>query len=334
LFKNISVFLTAAILIFSLAFCGSVSPSGSGLKVVVTIFPIYDWVINIIGESNSGVDISLLLDSGVDPHSFQPSAEDIMKISICDLFIYVGGESDGWVNDALKEVSNKEMQVINLLEVLGDSAKEEEFIEGMQEHDHDHKHLDNNEEEHEHHGDDLLEYDEHVWLSLRNASVFVDSISLALENIDPDNAESYKINSESYKEKLISLDNDYLNIVSQSRTKTLLFGDRFPFIYLVDDYGLNYYAAFAGCSAETEATFETVIFLAEKVDELSLKAVMTIDGSDQKIAKTIIENTITKDQKILTLDSIQSTTIKDAENGATYLSIMQDNLEVLREALN
>lgn len=292
------------------------------VKIVTTIFPEYDWVRQIAGDKVSDMDITMLLDNGVDMHSYQPTADDIMKISDCDLFIYVGGESDEWVNDALKEAVNKDMQVIDLLDVLGEQVKIEELVEGMQDAEH--------EEEKEH---EEKEYDEHVWLSLKNAETLCDAIAEALGNADPDNKAVYDTNKAAYIDQLVSLDNQYREVVDQASMKTLLFGDRFPFRYMVDDYGLSYYAAFAGCSAESEASFETISFLAKKIDELGLKYVMTIEKSDQKIAKTIIENTQNKDQSILTLDSMQSTTSADVANGMTYLSIMEGNLNILKEAL-
>ena len=292
------------------------------LEIVTTIFPEYDWVRQIAGDKVSDMDITMLLDNGVDMHSYQPTADDIMKISGCDLFIYVGGESDEWVNDALKEAVNKDMQVIDLLDVLGEQVKIEELVEGMQDAEHE------EEEEHEE-----KEYDEHVWLSLKNAETLCDAIAEALGNADPDNKAVYDTNKAAYIDQLFSLDNEYREVVDQASMKTLLFGDRFPFRYMVDDYGLSYYAAFAGCSAESEASFETISFLAKKIDELGLKYVMTIEKSDQKIAKTIIENTQNKDESILTLDSMQSTTSADVANGMTYLSIMEGNLNILKEAL-
>lgn len=292
------------------------------VKIVTTIFPEYDWVRQIAGDKVSDMDITMLLDNGVDMHSYQPTADDIMKISDCDLFIYVGVESDEWVNNALKEAVNKDMQVIDLLDVLGEQVKIEELVEGMQDAEHE------EEEEHEE-----KEYDEHVWLSLKNAETLCDAIAEALGNADPDNKAVYDTNKAAYIDQLVSLDNQYREVVDQASMKTLLFGDRFPFRYMVDDYGLSYYAAFAGCSAESEASFETISFLAKKIDELGLKYVMTIEKSDQKIAKTIIENTQNKDQSILTLDSMQSTTSADVANGMTYLSIMEGNLNILKEAL-
>lgn len=339
--KVLSIILTVVLITGCLSACISGSKQhaeeSGKVQIVTTIFPEYDWVMNILGDSPAKADVTMLLDTGVDLHSFQPTAEDILKISTCDLFIYVGGESDEWVDDALQEATNKDMIIINLLDVLGDAVKEEEVIEGMQEEDHDHEHEDGEDDhgdEHDHeHEEGEVEYDEHVWLSLKNASVLVESISQAVQKIDADNADIYKKNSAAYIEKLNALDAEYLTAVSSSSYKTLLFGDRFPFRYLVDDYGLSYYAAFVGCSAETEASFDTITFLSQKVDELSLPAVLTIEGTDHRIAETIVQNTQAKDQQILTMDSMQSVTAKDVENGTTYLSIMEKNLSVLKDAL-
>jgi len=326
---------------------GAETSESSSLSVVTTIFPEYDWVMNILGDNPAGVEVTMLLDNGVDLHSYQPTATDMIKISECDMFVYVGGESDEWVEDALKEAVNKNMVVVNLLEVLGDKVKAEEVVEGMQgghDHDHDHEHEDEDDHDHDHeheegeehdheHEEGEEEMDEHVWLSLRNASAICEELEARLEGIDGGNADVYQKNLKSYRDKLASLDEEYQKAVGAGSTDTLLFGDRFPFRYLVDDYALNYYAAFVGCSAETEASFETVTFLAKKVDELSLKCILTIENSDQKIAKTISENTTDKNHTILALDSMQSTTSKDVKDGVTYISVMEQNLSVLKEAL-
>ena len=503
--KFISVLLAGALAAGCLSACGqkisntntqATADNDKQLKIVTTIFPEYDWVKEIAGEEASNMDLTMLLDNGVDLHSYQPTADDMMKISDCDLFVYVGGESDEWVEDALKEAVNKDMQVINLLDVLKDSIKTEEAMPGMQAeegHNHGYSHFDDSDvqdrtlsdwdgdwqsvypylqegvldqvmekkaengektakeykEYYENgyktdvsqitidaenntmsfvkngvastatyeykgyqiydyesgsrgvryffeatggdadapkyvqfsdHGiapgkaehfhiyagndgfdalseemenwptyypadmsgteiaEDMLEheekeYDEHVWLSLKNAQTLCSAIAEALETIDPEHKDVYAANVTSYNESLASLDSQYQDAVANASQKTLLFGDRFPFRYLVDDYGLKYYAAFAGCSAESEASFETISFLAKKVDELGLKNIMTIENSDQKIAKTIRDNTEDKNQKILSLDSMQSTTSEDVKNGTTYLSVMENNLNVLKEAL-
>ena len=305
------------------------------LRVVTTIFPEYDWVREILGDKADNAEVTMLLDNGVDLHSYQPTADDIVKISECDLFIYVGGESDDWVDDALKNAANKNRKVINLLEALGERVKTEEVVEGMQEEDHDHDHEDTDEhddaKEHDH--EEEAEYDEHVWLSLKNAQTLCSAISVVLQQIDPDNKDTYAANASAYIKKLSALDADYQAAADAAARKTVLFGDRFPFRYLAEDYGLRYYAAFAGCSAESEASFETISFLAGKVDELNLPCVLTIEGVQHKIAETIVRNTAAKNQKVLTMDSMQSTTSKDAANGTTYLSVMERNLSVLKEAL-
>lgn len=295
------------------------SAASNKLNIVTTIFPAYDWVREILGDETDRAEITMLLDSGVDLHSYQPTVDDIVKISDCDLFLYVGGESDGWVEDALKNAPNKERKVIRLLDVLGDSAKAEETVEGMQEEEHDH------EEE--------AEYDEHIWLSLKNAQVLVAAISEALQKTDPARKDTYAANAAAYVKKLSALDGEYRAAVDSGKYKTLLFGDRFPFRYLADDYGLDYYAAFPGCSAETEASFETVSFLAGKMDALGLPCVLTIEGTQHKIAETIVQNTAQKNQQILTMDSMQAVTANDASSGVSYLSIMEKNLSVLKKAL-
>ena len=316
----------------ALAGCGEKNKSekNADLSIVATIFPGYDWVREIMGDEAENADITMLMDNGTDLHSYQPTADDISKISKCDLFIYAGGESDEWVKDALKQAENKDMKVINMIEMLGDSVKTEEFVEGMEsEHDHDH------DEDGDHHDSDQeVEYDEHTWLSLKNAEMICEAIENDLSSLDPENKDIYKKNSEEYISKLSELDSKYQKTVDDAARKTVLFGDRFPFRYLTDDYGMDYYAAFVGCSAETEASFKTVKFLAEKVDELDLPCVMTIEGSDHKIAETIIRNTADKDQKVLTMDSMQAVTASDLKDGKTYLSVMEKNLEALKEALN
>ena len=330
--KIIALVLCILTFVAVLSGCGNQTKSDK-IEIVTTIFPEYDWVKEIVGENTDRVNITMLIDSGTDLHSYQPTADDIVKVATCDLFIYVGSESDAWVADVLKTANNKDMIVINLLDVLGDKVKEEEIKEGMEsedeeeEEDHDH-------EGHEHHHDeDEPEYDEHVWLSLKNAVDLCEYIAGKIKTLDPEKADSYAANTAAYVAKLNALDAKYKAAVDAATVKTLLFGDRFPFRYLVDDYGLDYFAAFVGCSAESEASFETIVFLANKVGELHLKAIMQIESADGKIANTIKNQTQTKDQTILTLDSMQSVTARDVGNGTTYLGVMERNLDVLKEAL-
>ena len=317
--KILALVLSILMICGVFAGCGSTAADNGKLNIVTTIFPIYDWVREIIGD-NDNVNLTMLLDSGVDLHSFQPTADDIVNISTCDMFIYVGGESDEWVEDALKEATNKNMIAINLLDVLGDSVKEEEVKEGM-------------EAEEGEESEDEPEYDEHVWLSVKNAKVLCEYIAEQLGKIDSADKNTFKSNTAAYTAQLDALDKDYQAAVKQAAVKTLLFGDRFPFRYLVDDYGLDYYAAFVGCSAESEASFETIVFLANKVDELHLKAICKIESSDGKIAQTIKDNTKEKNQEIVTFDSMQSTTANQVKSGTTYLSVIKNNLESLKNAL-
>lgn len=303
------------------------------INIVCTIFPQYDWVMNIIGDDTDKYNVSLLVENGTDLHSFQPGARDIVDIATCDLFIYVGGESDSWVQDVLKNSENKNRISINMTETLGDLAKEEEIIEGMEAHEHDlneaHHEHDSGEENHEE-----VAYDEHVWLSLKNAKIICNEISSVLCRLDSDNADSIESNCTDYISELSSLDTKYSEVANSSDRQVLLFGDRFPFRYMVDDYGLDYYAAFEGCSAETEASFKTIVFLAEKIDELALPYVCVTESSDKSVANTIIENTKSKNQNILTFNSIQSVSKDKIENGISYLEIMKSNLSVLKNALN
>lgn len=301
--KKIFILLFTLLTAINFSACGNDKPAQNNkIKVVATIFPIYDWTREIIGD-NQNFELTLLMDKGVDLHSFQPSAQDIMKISDCDVFIYVGGESDEWVDDALKNSKHKNMVVVNLMDALGNKILQENH-------------------------DGHIENDEHIWLSLKNAQILCDAIENSLEKAAPDDNSDLKKNLDAYKSELAALDKKYSEIIAASHGKILLFGDRFPFRYLTDDYGLKYFAAFAGCSAETEASFQTIKFLAEKVDEFNLPCVMTIEGTNHKIAETIIANTAQKNQKILILNSMQSKI--DSE---TYLSIMEKNLSVLKEAL-
>ncbi|MBQ9542593.1 ZinT/AdcA family metal-binding protein [Ruminococcus sp.] len=545
--KKIGIYaLILAMAAAGLAGCGTAEKANSSEKplsksggkegdksfsVVCTIFPEYDWTKEILGEHADDAEITYLLDNGVDLHNYQPTADDILKISSCDLFVYVGGESDEWVENALAEANNEDMKVVELMDVLGDSAKVEELKEGMQEdeheHDHDHskevstfeddevkdrslsdwagewqsayplvldgsldeawehksedgsmtaeeykdyytigyktdissvkidgdnitftyddgktvssdyeytgyfiqnwstgtkaamyrfeavdkesgapvyiefndhmiepekaehfhlrmsnesydaivdpegnwptffdaaltpdevcdevighghsdededeeehEHEDEHEEEHEeehehHHEEGEEEYDEHVWLSVKNAKNICGAIEKELEAIDPDNAADYKANLESYTAKLDELDNSFKTLVDSASSKTLVFGDRFPFRYFVDDYGLDYYAAFIGCSAETEASFETIAFLAEKVNELDCGTIFTLENSSKDIANSIISAS-GKSAEIAELNSLQSISADDIANGTSYLSIMQKNYDVLAGVL-
>ena len=513
--KAVSALLVLVLMMTSLL-SGAALAETKKLSIVTTIFPIYDWVRQII-SGNENVEIAMLLDNGTDLHSYQPTAQDILKISTADLFVYVGGESDEWVEDVLKTAMNPGLKAVSLVEAMGDAIKAEEIVEGMEheheheegeeEHEHSHEHeeiepediqdrplsdfagewkslqplllageldafcehkaeededesttketyfakyaanwacdavtmnitgdtiaftdengktvsgtyayagytpilaedgdvksvryqfttdsadapkfvqfndhgyqaggaehfhvyfgndsfdalltassnpyfvaadlttagilqqlMGHNHSEHEHHHEhEEEESDEHVWLSLRSAEALCRVIADALCEIDADQATLYQENLHAYEAQLSALDSAYADMVSKAKYHTVLFGDRFPFRYLADDYGLTYYAAFSGCSAESEASFQTILFLAQKVDELNLPAVMTIEHPKTRIAETVVSTSQAKNQKILALDSMQSVTAQEVQAGAAYLAIMESNLAVLREALN
>ena len=320
--------ITSLLLLLALLAASLFTPAlaENKITIVAATFPLYDWTRQVLGE-DSDVDLILLMDSGVDLHSFNPTAQDILRVASCDLFIYVGGESDEWVEDAQKHLINQNQIAISLMETLGEAAKEEELVEGMQDDD------DHEGEEYDH-DEDEIEYDEHVWLSLRNAQLFTQAIADALCQLDAENAEAYQANAAAYIAQLQELDARYADMRAKAAYDTILFGDRFPFRYLADDYDLNYYAAFSGCSAETEASFQTIVFLAGKTNELQLPAVLTIEGTDHRIAETIVQSTADKNQQVLTVDSMQGTTAKAISEGVTYLGVMEKNLAVFAQALD
>jgi len=300
---------------------GGVQGQGGRISIVTTIFPQYDWVRQIIGEENADkFDLTFLINNRVDLHSYNPSVQDIARIKTSDVFIYVGGHSDNWVNDVLRD-ANPDIIVINLVDIIGD-------LDLIIYDDHDHDECDE-----EHDDDEDYHADEHVWLSLRHAKLICAALAGMLSEIDPDSAQAYQNNLEAYAAKLAALDAEYQAAAAAANVTALVFADRFPFRYLMDDYGLAHYAAFQGCSAETEASFVTVVSLANRINQLGLSAVMVTESSDQSIARTVINNTDGKNQNILVLDALQSVTSADAENGATYLSIMESNLNILKEAL-
>lgn len=321
--KGAAALLVPVLLSAMLIGCAAKKPSDKDgkLSIVCTNFSEYDWTREIIGETDSA-NVTYLLESGMDIHNYQPSAQDIMTISDCDMFIYVGGESESWVDDALSTKTNKNMKVVKLFEAVNDNIKLEEHKEGMEE-----------EEEH-YHDEDEPEYDEHVWLSVRNAELICNDICDKLCELDSANADTYKANLADYTDKLRALDGEYSKMAENAKVKTLLFGDRFPFRYLVEDYGFDYYAAFTGCSAETEASFETIAKLAEKLDELKLDNVFIIENSSDAIAKSIISSSGNKNASIEKLNSLQSVTSDDIKKGATYISIMKNDLETLKKVLN
>ena len=352
-FCGLAFALFAASLSFLVA-CNNVEkkPEQSKLSIVTTIYPEYAWTKEILGSHADSVNLTLLMKNGVDLHSYKPTAQDIAKIASADMVVYVGGESDEWIKDALEASPKKGRSEINLMEALGDRVKAEEVVEGMQgetkedaeenhEHgeeadEHDHEHHEHAEEHHHHHDhEEEVENDEHVWLSLKNAEIIVNKIAEELSKLDAAHATVYKQNADAYIAQIQSLDKEYREAVNGAARKTVLFGDRFPFRYLVDDYGIKYYAAFVGCSAESEASFETIAFLAGKMDAESLPVIFTIENSNDKIAKAVLAaSKNSKSAQILSINSMQSITEAQIAGGIDYLSLMKSNLDVLKKALN
>ena len=303
----ITATLTAAVILLS-AGCGTPPvKKGGKLNILCTVFPLYDWARNIAGNT---AEVSLLNENGADMHSYQPTAADIVRLHSCDVLIYTGGESEKWVAEVIKQSDNKNLKALNLIELLGDKAVTERE-EGA---------------ERRENGD---ETDEHIWLSLKNAEILINKIAAALGGADNKNKDIYKTNAANYAERLAALDKEYNEALKNAKHKAMIFADRFPFRYLTEDYGLDYYAAFPGCSAETEASFETVIFLAKKADENG-DCIFITETSNGDIANAVNRNTAKRNKKILTLDSMQSVNKKDIKNGMTYISVMQKNLETLK----
>lgn len=285
------------------------------INVVATIFPLYDWVVSV-ANGNPSINVELLVKNGVDLHSFQPSAKDILNLSSADVLIYVGGESDFWIEDVLKNPINKNITKINLMDFLKDSVKQEEFVDGMTQHEHNSK-----EEESE-------EYDEHIWLSIKNAENCVTKIAEELCAKSLEDSKNLNENKEKYINELKNLKKEYQE--KNQFLKTIIVCDRFPFRYMTDELGINYFAAFVGCSAETEASFETVAFLSEKVKSLNVKEVFVTESSDKKLAETIIKNAgAAENCKIVSLNSMQNVGLKQIESGKTYISIMEENYKKL-----
>lgn len=316
--KKIVSLIIILILAVSLCSCGNTAAETEGLKIVCTAFPQYDYIKNILGSDEG---LTLLVDDGADLHSYEPTAQDIIAIGSADLFVYVGGASDAWVDGALKSANNPDLKTIALMDIV--DTLEEEYVAGM-EHDHVHEHV--NAHDGDHSGED-----EHIWLSLKKSAEITDYLCAEICVTDAANTALYRENADEYIEKLNILDGEYQSVINSAARKTVLFADRFPFRYLTEDYSLTYYAAFAGCSSESEASFETMAFLIDKTQELGLPAILTIDGSDGSIAEMISSET---GAKVLSLNSCQSVSAADIKSGTNYLDIMKNNLEVLREALN
>ena len=320
--RFISLFTIFAI-IFSLVGCGNTNSiskksfdKNAKLKIVTTIFPIYDIVKNIVGDDKES-DIKMLVDSGIDMHSFNPTAEDLRLINECDIFIYVGGESDDWAKRAVRGDDNLSKKSVSLMVELPHICKEED------------------DDMSKHYGlkEYKLENDEHIWMSPSNVFEITNALKAKICSLNSDKEKIYEENTKKFIDAIVLLDDGYEDMRAHIKKDTIIVADRFPFKYLCVDYRIKYFSAFSGCSAESEASFEKITSLANNVDDYDLNYVFIIEGNNNKIANTVIENTKKKNAKILTLDSMQSVTAKDIKNGASYLSIMEKNLLALKEGL-
>ena len=296
------------------------------ISVVTTIFPQYDFVRQIAGEN---VELKMLLKPGEETHSYEPTPQDIIAIQNSDIFIYVGGENNAWVEDILESMPEADMRTLKHMDCV--DTVEEEHVEGMQEqpghsHEEEESHEDETEEEHSVH-----EIDEHVWTSPVNASAIVDKIKELLVQADPENRQIYEENAEAYEAELAELDAEFRDVVDNAGRRLVVFGDRFPFRYFADEYGLDYYAAFPGCASDTEPSAATMAFLINKVKEEEIPAVLKMELSNENIANAIAEATGTE---VRTFYSCHNLTAEEFEDGETYLSMMQKNVETLKEVLN
>lgn len=326
------ILLSALLMIcLSLCSCESAKNQHDKLRVVCTQFSQYDWMRNIIGE-NDNVELKLLVSNGTDMHSYMPSAEDIITIKSADVFVYVGGESDSWVDDVLKQ-HDSDMTIVNMLEVLERSGVESGLIQEIEKEDETSLKYEHDEVAFKDSAKGL-ENDEHIWLSIKNAQILCKDFATVLSEVDSENKEIYNENCNAYINQLEELDKAYSDLFFSNDEAVVVIADRFPFVYLFRDYRINCFAAFEGCSSETEASFETIISLGEKLDDFSLKYVYIVDGSSEDLAKTVIDNSKDSSREILVLDSIQSVTQKDIDGGKTYLSVMKNNYESLKIGIN
>ncbi len=303
--------MTAILCLFCSCEKEDIKKDDGKLNIVTTIFPPYDFAKNVGGEY---VNVSMLLKPGMESHSYDPTPQDIIKIQECDLFIYTGGESDEWVKDILESSERKPKKTLAMMDVC--ETVREETVEGM--------------EKDEDDGDEI-EYDEHVWTSPKNAVHIAAAIDSALEELDKSHTVEFAKNTLEYNDKLSQLDGSFREIADNAKRKTLVFGDRFPFRYFADEYGLKYYAAFPGCSSETEPSPSTVSFLIDKVNAEKIPVVFSIEFSNGKVADTICEST---GAKKLTFHSCHNVTQEQFSSGVSYLSLMQDNVKALKEALD
>lgn len=344
--KKIYKVAVAALVVAGVAFAGvkfagmlGKHETGKKYSIVSTSFPGYDFARAVAGN-NTEVSVKMLLKPGAESHTFEPTPQDILTIKNSNLFLYVGGDSDEWVKKVISEIDPKKTKVMKLVDLV--KTKNEEVVEGMQEdeddhkddHDHDHKHDHDHDHNHKHghdHKEEEPEVDEHVWTSLKNAKEITEKILKAALEFDKAEEKKLSENTKNYTDKIAAVDQKIGEMVKTAKRKEIIVGDRFPLRYFVDDYGIKYYAAFPGCSEQTEANVKTVSFLVKKIKEDKIPAVFKIELSNGLIAETLAKET---GAKILEIQSAHNISEKDFESGVTYVDLMERNLEALKEALN
>ena len=339
----VAALVVAGVAFAGVKFAGMLGKRGTGKKysIVSTSFPGYDFARAVAGD-NTEVSVKMLLKPGAESHSFEPTPQDILTIKNSNLFLYVGGDSDEWVKKVISEIDPKKTKVMKLVDLV--KTKNEEVVEGMQEdeddHDHDHKHDHDHDHDHGHdhkhdhdhdHKEEEPEVDEHVWTSLKNAKEITEKILKATLEFDKAEEKKLSENTKNYTDKIAAVDQKIGEMVKTAKRKEIIVGDRFPLRYFVDDYGIKYYAAFPGCSEQTEANVKTVSFLVKKIKEDKIPAVFKIELSNGLIAETLAKET---GAKILEIQSAHNISEKDFESGVTYVNLMERNLEALKEALN
>lgn len=307
-------------------------PESKKLSLVCTSFPPFDLARSVAGDQ---AELTMLLKPGAESHTYEPTPQDIKKIAEADLFITVGGENDAWVDHLLDSLGDKKPEIFKLVEAV--DTVEEELVEGMEaedEHEHEHESshkIDKDKAKHEANEDDEHEIDEHVWTAPKNFSLMAEKLASSLAEMDQEHAERFAENARTTAQQFDKLDKEIRQIVDHAKRKTLIFADRFPLRYFADAYGLDYFAAFSGCSVNTEASPKTVAFLIDKVKEEKIPVVFTIEFSSGKIARAVCEATGAKHR---TFHSCHNISADELARGETTLSLMEKNLEVLKEALN
>ncbi len=319
LVKLIALVLTALAL-FSLFGCSKAEDDDGKIQILCTLFSQYDWIRNIVGDSEN-IELKLIIANGADPHSYQPTAADILAISNCDMIVFVGGDSDNWVKEALERTDDPSIKQIALMELDGVTLHDISSSSGEHGHEHeDHKHS---------------TFDEHIWLSLKNAQVLTMALGEIIASADPENAELYIKNAIEYVQKLENMSTSFESALSSvlKDERFVIFADRFPFVYLLSDYEIGYQAAFEGCTTDVDASFDTVLELIHEANLHSAEYIMVTESSDGALARTVANSAKADSIEVLTLDSMQSISQSRISNGETYLSIMEKNLMVLKKAL-